>query len=115
MRVAGKSSSARVPRRKARQTATESQTGTLVSIEAAAVASYTNNTSDRITTQNESSFTYDGNGGVTSDGIRTYTYDQEADGRVLTATASGLTASHAYDPFGRVFEDGERHDHSLCV
>jgi hypothetical protein len=69
---------------KGRQAATESQSGTIVTIEGAAVASYTdNNTSDRIATQNETSFGYDGNGDLTSDGTRTYTYDQEADGRVL--------------------------------
>jgi len=86
---------------KARQVATESQAGTLVTIEGAAVASYTNDTSDRIATQNESSFSYDGNSDLTSDGTRTYTYDQEGDGRVLTATTSGLSASYRYDPYGR--------------
>ncbi len=33
--------------------------------------------------------------------LQTYTYDQEADGRIMTASASGMSASYRYDPFGR--------------
>lgn len=96
-----------------------------MSIEGAAVASYSNDSSDRITTQNESSFSYDGNSDLTSDGTRTYTYDQEGDGRVLTASANGLTASYrgacplagAAGPGehvrAAVFEDGDRHHHGV--
>jgi RHS repeat-associated protein len=43
--------------------------------------------------------TYDTRGNLTSDGARTYTYDTE--NRMLTATASGLSAAYAYDPMGR--------------
>jgi RHS repeat-associated protein len=43
----------------------------------------------------------DGNGNVTGDGTRNYTYDQEGDGHIVTATGTGLNASYTYDPLGR--------------
>jgi RHS repeat-associated protein len=46
-------------------------------------------------------FLYDANGDLTGDGVRTYSYDQEGDGHVLSAAASGLAASYRYDAFGR--------------
>jgi len=86
----------------ARQVASESQSGTLATLSGSTAATYTISQIDRITSQtigagSPASFKYDLNGDLLSDGTRTYTYDQEGDGRVLTATASGLSASYGYD------------------
>lgn len=43
--------------------------------------------------------TYDGNGNLTSDG--TYTLGYDAENRLTSASASGLTAAYAYDARGR--------------
>lgn len=40
-------------------------------------------------------------GDVNSDGTRSYTYDAEGAGRIMTATFPGGSASYRYDPFGR--------------
>lgn len=40
-------------------------------------------------------------GDVSGDGTRSYTYDGEGAGRVMTATFPGGSASYRYDPFGR--------------
>jgi YD repeat-containing protein len=91
---------------KARQAASEAQSGTRLIVRGGAVAGYAIDTSDRIATQTPAgkgpiAFLYDANGDLTSDGVRTYTYDQEGDGHVLSAAASGMTASYRYDAFGR--------------
>lgn len=43
---------------------------------------------------------YDRNGNLLSDGVRTFTYDNEGDGRILTARNGSTTASYGYDPDG---------------
>lgn len=45
------------------------------------------------------SFTYDGNGNLTSDGINSYTYD--AENRLTGAITPSHTATYTYDPFGK--------------
>ena len=45
-------------------------------------------------------FTHDGNGNLTSDGVRTYGYD--LDNRLTSVTAPGSSAALAYDPIGRL-------------
>lgn len=44
---------------------------------------------------------FDKNGNLQNDGVRTFTYDQEGDGRIITATNGSTTASYGYDPDGR--------------
>ena len=46
-----------------------------------------------------SSFSYDANGNMTGDGIRTYAYD--AENRLITVTQGGSTWNYKYDYFGR--------------
>jgi len=48
---------------------------------------------------NAQMFSYDCKGNLTGDGTFTYTYDTE--NRLLTAVATGVSASYAYDPMGR--------------
>ena len=43
---------------------------------------------------------YDRNGNLLSDGVRTFTYDNEGDGRILTASNGSTSASYGYDPDG---------------
>lgn len=50
------------------------------------------------------SLTWDNNGNLTADGTRTYTYDAEGAGHILTATVGSTTVgTYEYDPFGRRF------------
>jgi RHS repeat-associated protein len=46
------------------------------------------------------SWTYDHNGNLTSDGTRSFTYD--AENRLLTVTATGVSLALSYDPTGRL-------------
>ena len=48
------------------------------------------------------SLSYDANGTLASDGQRSYSYDQEGEGRILAASLpGGGSATYRYDPFGR--------------
>ncbi len=44
-------------------------------------------------------YTYDGNGNLQSDGVRTFAYDEE--NRLRTANGAGNTVTYDYDPLGR--------------
>ena len=44
---------------------------------------------------------YDQGGNLINDGTRTYSYDFEGDGRILTATNGTTQASYIYDPWGQ--------------
>jgi RHS repeat-associated protein len=66
---------------------------------ATASGSYTPNALNQYSAVDSTSYTYDGNGNLTSDGTFTYAYD--AENRLLTASRSGLTAAYSYDPLGR--------------
>ncbi len=44
---------------------------------------------------------FDANGNLTADGARSFTYDQEGDGRIVSATDGSTTASYGYDPDGQ--------------
>ncbi len=48
-----------------------------------------------------SSGCFDRNGNLVADGVRSFTYDNEGDGRIATATDGSTTASYGYDPDGR--------------
>ncbi len=52
-----------------------------------------------MTQRGTSSLTYDNNGNLTGDGVNTYTWD--ARNQLSSMTGAGLSASFAYDPFGR--------------
>jgi len=51
-------------------------------------------------TVGSASWAYDANGNLTSDGTRSFTYD--AENRLLTVTATGVSLALAYDPTGRL-------------
>jgi RHS repeat-associated protein len=60
---------------------------------------YMSNNFNQYASVNGISFSYDGNGNLTSDGINSYTYDSE--NRLIAATKPAHSASYTYDPFGR--------------
>src|SRR5262249_40148203 len=66
---------------------------------AAQSASYTANALNQYTAVNGTAYTYDKRGNLTSDGTWTYGYDTE--NRLVSAVGPNVTASYAYDPFGR--------------
>lgn len=66
---------------------------------AASTLSYTANTLNQYTAVGAVSPTYDTNGNLTSDGTFTFAYDSA--NRLITATATGITASYAYDSRGQ--------------
>lgn len=62
---------------------------------------YSVNGLNQYTTAGPASFTYDGNGNLTSDGTKAYVYDVE--NRLVSATG-GTAVSLRYDPLGRLYE-----------
>ncbi len=64
-------------------------------------ADYTPDGLNRYEDVDGTSFTYDANGNLTSDGTTTYTYDTE---NRLIAASGGNTADLRYDPLGRLYE-----------
>jgi RHS repeat-associated protein len=62
-------------------------------------ASYTTNALNQYAKVNGTSFSYDGNGNLTSDGVWTYGYDTE--NRLVSASTTGTTVSYGYDALGR--------------
>lgn len=65
---------------------------------------YVNNILNQYNSVGGVSFTYDGNGNLTSDGINTYTYDGE--NRLAGATTAQHSATYTYDPLGRRIAKG---------
>ena len=65
----------------------------------AGTVSYTANALNQYTAVGAVSPTYDSNGNLTSDG--TFTFGYGAESRLTAASATGLTASYAYDGQGR--------------
>lgn len=63
------------------------------------LASSTYNANNQLTQRPGSTLTYDNNGNLTSDGVNTYTWD--ARNQLSSMTGPGVSASFAYDPFGR--------------
>lgn len=63
------------------------------------LASSTYNANNQLTQRGASSLTYDFNGNLTGDGVNTYAWD--ARNQLSSITGPGLSASFAYDPFGR--------------
>jgi RHS repeat-associated protein len=47
-------------------------------------------------------FSYDGNGNLTSDGTNTFAYD--AENKLTSATTGGVTTTLTYDPLGRLYQ-----------
>jgi RHS repeat-associated protein len=66
---------------------------------AATKVGYTANNLNQYTAVGAVTPTYDGNGNLTSDGTFSYGYD--AENRLISASASGLTATYSYDAQGR--------------
>jgi RHS repeat-associated protein len=66
---------------------------------AAGSAAYTTNAVNQYTAINGTAFSYDQRGNLTSDGTWTHGYDTE--NRLISATATGVTASYSYDALGR--------------
>ncbi|MGB2715553.1 MAG: RHS repeat-associated core domain-containing protein, partial [Vicinamibacterales bacterium] len=64
----------------------------------AALTSATHDDANQIATWGGTSFSYDSNGNLTSDGTRTYTWNARNE---LTAISGPVSASFAYDGFGR--------------
>lgn len=62
---------------------------------------YTTNGLNQYMVAGTSSFTYDANGNLTSDGNRTYLYDIE--NRLVKVTGNGRTTELFYSPVGRLF------------
>ena len=69
------------------------------------VSSYTNNTSNELTSTSNASYSYDNNGNTTSKtdstGATNYTWDFENRLTQVTLPGTGRTESYRYDPFGR--------------
>lgn len=65
----------------------------------ASSTAYTANTLNQYTAVGSASPTCDGNGNLTFDGINTFGYDTE--NRMVSATATGMTAAYAHDGRGR--------------
>jgi RHS repeat-associated protein len=69
------------------------------------VSSYTNNTSNELTSDSNASYTYDATGNTTgktdSTGTTSYTWDFENRLTQVTLPGTGGTVSFKYDPFGR--------------
>jgi RHS repeat-associated protein len=63
---------------------------------------YTPNGLNQYSSVASSSFTYDANGNLTSDGARTYTYDTE--NRLVGSTGATDNYVFRYDPLGRLYE-----------
>ena len=64
---------------------------------------YTSNGLNQYAVAGSATFTYDGNGNLTSDGSNTFTYDAE---NHLTSVSGAHTATLAYDPLGRLWQIG---------
>nr|NIT60732.1 hypothetical protein [Fodinibius sp.]NIV15460.1 hypothetical protein [Fodinibius sp.]NIY29314.1 hypothetical protein [Fodinibius sp.] len=60
---------------------------------------YATNSLNQYTSAGTVYFSYDDNGNLTGDGTYSYTYD--AENRLITANASGLSIAYSYDPPGR--------------
>jgi RHS repeat-associated protein len=54
---------------------------------------------NRYSTVGGTAYTYDGNANLTSDGVYTFTYDEE--NRLRTASGAGSSVTYTYDPAGR--------------
>src|SRR6185437_7378174 len=69
------------------------------------VSSYTNHTSNELTSTSNASYSYDNNGNTTSKtdstGTTNYTWDFESRLTQVTLPGTGGTESYRYDPFGR--------------
>lgn len=63
-----------------------------------ALASATYDDANQIATWAGGTFSYDANGNLTADGIRTYSWNE---GNQLTGMSGGVSATFAYDAFGR--------------
>lgn len=63
---------------------------------------YSVNGLNQYTAAGPANFTYDANANLTGDGTNTYVYD--AENRLVSATAAGVTANLTYDPLGRLFQ-----------
>lgn len=66
---------------------------------AGATQAYTPNNLNQYSNVAGTTYNYDGNGNLKSDGTFTYAYDEE--NRLRSATATGHTISYDYDPLGR--------------
>ena len=64
-----------------------------------ASTSYTPNALNQYASVGGVTYSYDGNGNLTGDGVTAYAYD--AENRLLSATKTGVAAVYAYDPLGR--------------
>ena len=60
---------------------------------------YVSNSLNQYTSVDGVSFSYDGNGNLSSDGVNTYIYDSE--NRLIAATTTSHSVNYTYDPFGR--------------
>jgi len=60
---------------------------------------YNSNNLNQYTQVNGNNYSYDGNGNLTSDGLKTYTYDYE--NRLISVEQQGVKTEYLYDPFGR--------------
>jgi RHS repeat-associated protein len=63
---------------------------------------YTSNGLDHYSAVGGTSFAYDTDGNLTSDGVNSYVYDVE--NRLVSATIGGTSATLRYDPLGRLYE-----------
>lgn len=63
---------------------------------------YETNGLNQYTSAGSTSFTYDANGNLTSDGTNTYQYDIE--NRLVQVTGGGRSTELRYDPIGRLFQ-----------
>jgi len=63
------------------------------------IASLAYDAANRLMQRETTTLTYDDNGNLTSDGVRTYTWD--ARNRLASVNGPGIAAGFQYDPFGR--------------
>jgi RHS repeat-associated protein len=65
----------------------------------AASTAYVPDRLNRYSSVGGAGYSYDANGNLTSDGVYTYTYDEE--NRLRTASGAGTSVTYTYDPAGR--------------
>jgi len=73
--------------------------GNRTSVANGGITTYSSNNLNQYTAVGGTSFAYDRNGNLTSDGTNTYVYDSE--NRLISATMPSHTAGYVYDSFGK--------------
>jgi RHS repeat-associated protein len=76
-----------------------STSGTLASVAMPAIASMTYDDADRLVSRNGVTFSYDNEGNLLDDSVRSYTWN--ARGELAAVNSPGVAATFTYDPTGR--------------